>query len=130
MSSFKIDHAPSWSSETEQFVAALNETNNPRTASFFDRGKTIIVTRAPGRLDVMGGIADYSGSLVLQLPIHNATHVALQGSDNSKVRVLSLGSGSEMRSVEIDLTEFQNAKNEPITYTDARIGRASCRERV
>jgi len=23
---------------------------------------------APGRLDVMGGIADYSGSLVLQMP--------------------------------------------------------------
>lgn len=28
----------------------------------------IFVTRAPGRLDVMGGIADYSGSLVLQVP--------------------------------------------------------------
>lgn len=25
------------------------------------------MTRAPGRLDVMGGIADYSGSLVLQV---------------------------------------------------------------
>lgn len=27
----------------------------------------MFVTRAPGRLDVMGGIADYSGSLVLQV---------------------------------------------------------------
>lgn len=27
----------------------------------------IFVARAPGRLDVMGGIADYSGSLVLQV---------------------------------------------------------------
>jgi len=27
----------------------------------------IYVARAPGRLDVMGGIADYSGSLVLQV---------------------------------------------------------------
>lgn len=25
------------------------------------------MTRAPGRLDVIGGIADYSGSLVLQV---------------------------------------------------------------
>lgn len=25
------------------------------------------MARAPGRLDVMGGIADYSGSLVLQV---------------------------------------------------------------
>jgi L-arabinokinase len=33
---------------------------------------------------------------------------------------LSSGSGSERRFVEIDLTEFQNGKNEPITYTDAR----------
>lgn len=38
----------------------------------------VIVTRAPGRLDVMGGIADYSGSLVLQLPIREACLVALQ----------------------------------------------------
>ena len=38
----------------------------------------IIVTRAPGRLDVMGGIADYSGSLVLQLPLAQACHVAVQ----------------------------------------------------
>jgi L-arabinokinase len=27
----------------------------------------VYVARAPGRLDVMGGIADYSGSLVLQV---------------------------------------------------------------
>jgi galactokinase len=29
--------------------------------------KEIYIARAPGRLDVMGGIADYSGSLVLQV---------------------------------------------------------------
>lgn len=29
----------------------------------------VFVARAPGRLDVMGGIADYSGSLVLQVTI-------------------------------------------------------------
>lgn len=30
------------------------------------------MARAPGRLDVMGGIADYSGSLVLQVwPAHH-----------------------------------------------------------
>ena len=36
------------------------------------------MARAPGRLDVMGGIADYSGSLVLQLPLAQAAHVAVQ----------------------------------------------------
>ena len=38
----------------------------------------VYVARAPGRLDVMGGIADYSGSLVLQLPLAEACHVAVQ----------------------------------------------------
>lgn len=119
MSSFKIDHAPSWSNDTERFVTALNEANDPGSAGFFNRGETIIVTRAPGRLDVMGGIADYSGSLVLQLPIRNATHVALQKSDNKRVRILSLGSGANKRFFEFDLTEFLTDQNEPITYSDA-----------
>ncbi|MEW5317093.1 MAG: hypothetical protein WDW38_008422 [Sanguina aurantia] len=38
----------------------------------------IFISRSPGRLDVMGGIADYSGSLVLQMPIKQGCHVALQ----------------------------------------------------
>jgi Galactokinase galactose-binding signature len=42
------------------------------------RQDDIVVARAPGRLDVMGGIADYSGSLVLQLPLAEACHVAAQ----------------------------------------------------
>jgi hypothetical protein len=33
----------------------------------------IAVTRAPGRLDILGGIADYSGSLVLTLPLLSST---------------------------------------------------------
>lgn len=36
------------------------------------------MTRAPGRLDVMGGIGDYSGCLVLQKPTAEACHVACQ----------------------------------------------------
>ncbi|GJP35877.1 hypothetical protein CLOM_g20421 [Closterium sp. NIES-68] len=47
-------------------------------AALFDWSQPLLVTRAPGRLDVMGGIADYSGSLVLQMPIAEACHVAIQ----------------------------------------------------
>ena len=46
--------------------------------TFFDAQSELTIARAPGRLDVMGGIADYSGSLVLELPIAEATLVALQ----------------------------------------------------
>eukprot|EP00271_Cylindrocystis_brebissonii_P005262 TRINITY_DN17215_c0_g1_i1.p1 TRINITY_DN17215_c0_g1~~TRINITY_DN17215_c0_g1_i1.p1 ORF type:complete len:605 (+),score=77.79 TRINITY_DN17215_c0_g1_i1:159-1973(+) len=46
--------------------------------ALFQRDFPVWVARAPGRLDVMGGIADYSGSLVLQMPIREACHVAVQ----------------------------------------------------
>jgi len=39
---------------------------------------TVLVARAPGRLDVMGGIADYSGALVLQLPLREGCYAALR----------------------------------------------------
>ena len=38
----------------------------------------LLLSRAPGRLDVMGGFADYSGSLTLELPIAEGTYVAAQ----------------------------------------------------
>ena len=47
----------------------------------------VYVARAPGRLDVMGGIADYSGALVLQLPLAEACHVAVQRHSSSQQRV-------------------------------------------
>ena len=36
---------------------------------FFDGEGPIAGARAPGRLDVMGGVADYSGSIVLEMPM-------------------------------------------------------------
>jgi L-arabinokinase len=66
----------------------------------------------------MGGIADYSGSLVLQLPIADATHVALQRSPSSQIRILS--TGLERRSIEIDLAELSSTTDQPIEYEDAR----------
>jgi L-arabinokinase len=56
----------------------LSEHPEPAARGLFDRARDVIVTRAPGRLDLMGGIADYSGSLVLELPIREAAFVAVQ----------------------------------------------------
>ena len=47
-------------------------------AADFAPGRPIRVSRAPGRLDVMGGIADYTGSLVCEMPLDRAAAVALQ----------------------------------------------------
>ena len=49
--------------------------------AFFSSTRPLHVARAPGRLDLMGGIADYSGSLVLQLPLADAAWAAVQWAD-------------------------------------------------
>jgi L-arabinokinase len=51
--------------------------------AFFDLRAPFVLARAPGRLDVMGGIGDYSGSLVLELPLAVATWVAVQRSGDA-----------------------------------------------
>jgi galactokinase len=52
-----------------------------------------LLARAPGRLDVMGGFADYSGSLTLELPIAEAAFVAVQATGQERVRVVSAALG-------------------------------------
>lgn len=59
----------------------------------FDSGRTAVLARAPGRLDVMGGIADYSGSLVLEWPLACATWVLAQTNDSGRVVVMSDAAG-------------------------------------
>src|SRR3954462_11987558 len=55
----------------------------------FDFARGVRVARAPGRLDVMGGIADYTGSLVCEMPLDRAAAVALQARGDRDVRVFS-----------------------------------------
>ena len=38
-----------------------------------------VIGEAPGRLDFLGGVADYSGSLVLEMPLRLTTRVTLSG---------------------------------------------------
>jgi L-arabinokinase len=59
-----------------------------RHALFADDGP-IVVARAPGRFDVLGGIADYSGGLVLGLPIGAAALAAAQAGSDGQVIVVS-----------------------------------------
>jgi L-arabinokinase len=93
------------------FIETINKLDNnkiPEARFLFDKKNDLIVTRAPGRLDVMGGIADYSGSLVLQLPIKEAALSAIQLSANRKIRIVSLSSDNIERSsyFEMPLDDF------------------------
>jgi L-arabinokinase len=62
-----------------------------KRSGFFDPAPPVFIGRAPGRLDVMGGIADYSGALVLQWPIAEATYAAVQVKSEPAIEVVSLG---------------------------------------
>lgn len=100
-------------------VSAFIETI--KSSGEFSGNSEIFVTRAPGRLDVMGGIADYSGSLVLEMPIAEAALVALQKQIPRVLKIVSLGAEENNRTniFEMNLDEF--AKNgEPLSYAEAQ----------
>ena len=73
-------------------------------SEFFDGEGPIAGARAPGRLDVMGGVADYSGSLVLEMPIAEAASVAWQWRSDRKLRLRSLAVGADGFSSEATLS--------------------------
>jgi L-arabinokinase len=67
---------PQDESDHDRFLAFLRAH-----ADLFQRDQPVHIARAPGRLDLMGGIADYSGSLVLQWPLPVACFAAAQRAD-------------------------------------------------
>ncbi|MEO7085068.1 MAG: galactokinase family protein [Gemmatimonadaceae bacterium] len=68
-------------------IAAMRSDPDARARRFFDFDKALTVARAPGRLDVMGGIADYSGATVLQLPLDRSTSAIVQRNSDAHVEV-------------------------------------------
>jgi L-arabinokinase len=82
-----------------------------RANGFWDHSADVFIARAPGRLDVMGGIADYSGSLVLQRPTAEATWAAYQPTDQKGIQVISLGDPPRSETLEIEgAIEYQQAR--------------------
>jgi galactokinase len=98
--------------DAELFIRSL------ASLSFFEKGKDIFVSRSPGRLDVMGGIADYSGSLMLEMPIREATKVALQKTENRFIEIVSKCE-NEILKFEMPLDDFI-VSGKPIDYETAR----------
>jgi len=62
-------------------LRALRQEADPHLREFFAHDAPIYIARAPGRLDVMGGIADSSGGRVLELPLACATAALLQSQE-------------------------------------------------
>ena len=70
-------------------VPALRGRVAAELSAAFDPGRPVRFSRGPGRLDVMGGIADYTGSLVVEATLDRAAAVALQSRADRQVQVFS-----------------------------------------
>jgi galactokinase len=70
-------------------IPTLLSRTKSELSSEFDFQKPIRVSRAPGRLDVMGGIADYTGSLVCEMTLDRAAAVALQDRADRELQIFS-----------------------------------------
>jgi L-arabinokinase len=124
---YRIIHHPThYESDTTAFLETLNnlaQSQFPEASDLFQPDPELIVARAPGRLDVMGGIADYSGSLVLEMPIREATFVALQQDPARRLKIVSLPEDSadspHALTFEMPLSDFEDA-GKPISYDAAR----------
>lgn len=111
--------------DVDAFLRMLNtlcENPSPQARDFLRGSAEIILARAPGRLDLMGGIADYSGSLVLQMPIREAALVALQRSDDRLLRFLSLSSEGSLLPARLFETSLDALfpGGSPLEYSSAR----------
>ncbi len=106
--------------DAEEFIAQLSDLQR-RCGVVFDAARPVYVARAPGRLDLMGGIADYSGSLVLQMPIAEAALAALQRDPAPVITIVSLDEeGTDAhRHFSMPLADFYN-DGQPVSYETAR----------
>ena len=103
-----------------ELLSQLSRSKAPALAGLFRGAEPIVLARAPGRLDVMGGFADYSGSLALELPIAEATFVAAQAHAEPSVEVVSAGLGpaaGQLRHAAFPLAELAESSQ---SYAAAR----------
>jgi len=78
----------------------------------------VYVARAPARLDVMGGIADYSGSLVLEGTLARVAYAAVQVRRDRKLRAMTLGV-PDAEPFELNLDDLVT-RGKPKTYAQLR----------
>lgn len=59
------------------------------------KGGKVIVTRAPARLDIMGGVADYCGANVFEMTLERIAIAACQAREDRHLRAVTLGVGNQ-----------------------------------
>jgi galactokinase len=75
-----------------EFTELLQDRNSVvYSPDGFDNDKDVIIVRAPARLDLMGGIADYCGSNVFEATLSNSLIMGSQLRNDRQFKVLSIG---------------------------------------
>lgn len=88
--------------------------------AFFQPDRPIHVTRAPGRLDVLGGRSPGANALTLQMPIAEGACVAIQPRTDTLVRLWSpCRDGSRTQMLSMDLRDL-GVPERPIDAGEAR----------
>src|SRR4051794_14914419 len=89
--------------EVREFEALLQKPNSDPTglASFFNSGE-IWVARVPARLDVMGGIADYSGANVCEAVLGRGMLMALQARTDATLRIRTMTMHDNKKSLPVE----------------------------
>lgn len=64
-------------SDARAFVRRLGGYGRSLAPEPFVARRDIVVTRAPGRLSLFGGVADHAGAPALHLPLRDGVFVAL-----------------------------------------------------
>ena len=90
--------------EILEFEQLLRKPNSDASglASFFTAGE-IWVTRVPARLDVMGGIADYSGANVCEAVLGRGVLMGLQSRTDHTLRIRTMQAGMKALPIETRL---------------------------
>jgi len=107
--------------DVEKFISDFERYLSEGKTFGFAPNRPVTITRAPGRLDVMGGIADYSGSVVLQMPIKEAAICAAQLRPDHQIKITSLNRENSEGDAEFSmlLDDFFR-ENSPIGYDHAQ----------
>lgn len=108
--------------EVQEFERLLHKPNSDTAglAGFFNSGE-IWVARVPARLDVMGGIADYSGANVCEGVLGRGMLMALQPRTDRTLRIRTMQVGQRTLPIETRIPlDFFASGDTLCSYTEVR----------
>ena len=92
-------HGPKVKSFQVLELEYLLQEDSPELFSTFglQKGGQVIVTQAPARLDIMGGVADYCGANVFEMTLDRTAIAACQAREDRNLCAITLRAGSQFK---------------------------------